>query len=413
MVDQSKKHHFVPRSVLKKFSIDAKEKQIYVYDKKMGCAYVSSIMDAGSENKFNSVQLDDQEFNLEGIFDQWDGKLAGILTHLMSKRSLAGLTTEDLSLIKELLIVQYLRTKIQRDTLIYIQNRRNEILEGLKLTNVEPFPVPSGELSKAMALKSLSEVESYKKHLDDKALLLFEPTSGMSFYTSDNPVVFTNTFSYGGIGLTDKGVEIYYPVAKDLAIGFWCDTIFNNYNREKPENIARTERLRHSLNPIKFNSDDTEHLNKLQITYSSRFVYTATNESKYVSSFLLQYPMYKEVNSNIVVGEIGEGRPARKHMPPGDHLVVWTASGHYMLAIRLEPEPLVISFYTDEYEKLKQIREDFPIQNAEVYRDGNQIRALPKGVIYNLDYTGVKPNLIGFEDRSLEELLKTVLKGKL
>src|SRR5258706_429939 len=60
-----KKHHYVPQSVLTKFSIGGAGKQIYVFDKLEDRLWQSAIRDAGSENRFNTLEIDGEQISFE------------------------------------------------------------------------------------------------------------------------------------------------------------------------------------------------------------------------------------------------------------------------------------------------------------------------------------------------------------
>src|SRR5438067_2268665 len=112
MPAESKKHHFVPRSILKNFTLTKGGNQVYVSDKTTGRAYVSSVMDAGSENKFNTAELGEAISNFEPIFDDADSRLGEMANRLLETRSLKDFTDDDILVVKHLLIIQFLRTKI-------------------------------------------------------------------------------------------------------------------------------------------------------------------------------------------------------------------------------------------------------------------------------------------------------------
>jgi hypothetical protein len=67
---------------------------------------------------------------------------------------------------------------------------------------------------------------------------------------------------------------------------------------------------------------------------------------------------------------------------------------------------------TDDYRQLQMIREDGEILKAEVYRDGKVCRVIPNGVLYDVDLTGQKPNMIGYHDLSIAKLMASVLNKK-
>jgi hypothetical protein len=56
MGDESKKHHYVPQSVLRGFSFDQTQRQLYVFDKIRMMSFTSSVYNAGCENQFNTVE---------------------------------------------------------------------------------------------------------------------------------------------------------------------------------------------------------------------------------------------------------------------------------------------------------------------------------------------------------------------
>ncbi len=76
---QSKKHHIIPQSILKNFSFQNNREQIYVYDKKTSNSFLSSVIDAGSENYFNTIKFGDFDLNFESFFDENDSSLPTVI----------------------------------------------------------------------------------------------------------------------------------------------------------------------------------------------------------------------------------------------------------------------------------------------------------------------------------------------
>ena len=55
----------------------------------------------------------------------------------------------------------------------------------------------------------------------DKAWMLLESVPGIPFFTSDNPIALHNTndyWPYGNLGLSVKGIEIYFPISSTLCL---------------------------------------------------------------------------------------------------------------------------------------------------------------------------------------------------
>jgi len=101
MVNQSKKHHYVPQSVLRGF--DQKQRPIYVFDKARMTSFTSSIYAAGCENQFNTIEIEGQTVSFEGLFRTNDDQLARLLNKI---RSLARLTREDRIALSEVVAAQ-------------------------------------------------------------------------------------------------------------------------------------------------------------------------------------------------------------------------------------------------------------------------------------------------------------------
>src|SRR5258706_429937 len=78
-----KKHHYVPQSVLTKFSIGGAGKQIYVFDKLEDRLWQSAIRDAGSENRFNTLEIDGEQISFEDAFRDVDSRLATLLDRIL------------------------------------------------------------------------------------------------------------------------------------------------------------------------------------------------------------------------------------------------------------------------------------------------------------------------------------------
>ena len=72
MDDKSKKHHYVPQSMLRRFSSDPEQLKIHVFDKKTSKTFPSPIKDAGCENHFNTVEIEGKVIPFEGVFQEND-----------------------------------------------------------------------------------------------------------------------------------------------------------------------------------------------------------------------------------------------------------------------------------------------------------------------------------------------------
>jgi Protein of unknown function (DUF4238) len=116
MDEKSKKQHHVPQSMLRRFSSDPEQLKIYVFDKKTSKSFPSSIIDAGCENQFNTVDIGGKVIKFEGAFQDNDEQVTHLLDKIIGARSVATLTAEERLTLSEVVAVQLGRTKIRRTT---------------------------------------------------------------------------------------------------------------------------------------------------------------------------------------------------------------------------------------------------------------------------------------------------------
>lgn len=87
--------------------------------------------------------------------------MAAIISKLLEIRNLRQLTSDEISAIKRQVIVQYLRTKINRDTIIHLSKRQKETIEELGDNYSNNIRVPSADEAKLLSAKAIFEIESY------------------------------------------------------------------------------------------------------------------------------------------------------------------------------------------------------------------------------------------------------------
>jgi hypothetical protein len=107
----SKKHHFVPQSILRRFSIDGTNRQIFVFDKKKGEYYRASIQDTGSENGFNVLETTAGTMNFEPLFEDIDNRGALMFNRIITDRCVGFLDDPARRDLADIIAVQLLRTK--------------------------------------------------------------------------------------------------------------------------------------------------------------------------------------------------------------------------------------------------------------------------------------------------------------
>ena len=174
MQRESKKHHYVPQSLLKLFSVDGTREWIYVFDKSSGKAFKASIKNVGSQNDFNKLETESGTWNFEHIFSEVDGRLANLLSQIQQARNLSVLTADDRRDWADMVAVQLLRTPIMRTTMTQIAVDLVDALVESGLAKREHFSLPSDNDSRRSMVKTFLDRNSMRTALEDKNFVLFE-----------------------------------------------------------------------------------------------------------------------------------------------------------------------------------------------------------------------------------------------
>jgi hypothetical protein len=221
------KHHYVARCLLANFNVKGKPNQVYVFDKHSDRAYISSLKDAGSENDFNTVELSGRVVNFEPVFQGVDDLTANVTRKLIATESLAELSDEDRVGLAIIAAAQLLRTKHQCTSTAELTRQLNERIQasGLDQKGLPYLEELSDNDERVSSLRRLIQLDEFAEPLLAKDLLLLRASEAHPFLISDNPVVMHNTFPYGEVGLSARGVEIYLPISKKLCLAFYCPSI--------------------------------------------------------------------------------------------------------------------------------------------------------------------------------------------
>lgn len=323
-------HHYVPQCVLKNFSIDGKRRQICVFDKKKAISYVASIGDVGGENDFNTVTINGTKLNFEPVFGNLDGELARIAKRITTKCSLRALAPSDRALLSYLAVIQLFRSKIQRTSINAMARQLEDELDrrfsgmraGLNLQMSE-------DEVKLMSLRLLNSAGDIYPELLKKDWALYLTDKETPFWTSDNPVVMSNVFPYGNLGLKAHGVEIVWPLSHECAISLRCPSITKRFELHSR---SFAERMRNMPTEL-CTADNMLYYNSLQVIRSSRFIFGRDRNFDLANEIIERRPSLRNQESLFEIGEIGR-IPQNENMPTGKWIVVHGNSTHYMLPIQ-------------------------------------------------------------------------------
>lgn len=423
MAKPSKKHHFVPRSLLRRFSVDGAGDQIWVLDKSSGKSFSTSLMNAGSQNDFNKLQTADGEWNFESVFDENDGDLAKLGNIIAERRSVAGLSRDFRRRLADVVAVQILRTPIARSTLQALaRDLVRTVAEAGLLNDPDSIPLSTDNDARRSTLTMMSDRAAWRAGLQMKDLVLFEPSGPARFWISDHPVVRYNPAPNGDTSLQARGVEIYLPLASDLMLGLLCSSVKAKLHERplealdlEPAKARRLIDLREGLRtggPVGRADDVVMTYNRLQVAHSARFLYAARDDFGEARAMLEADPSLASVDSLVTVGKLGGGLPRVSHMPPGQMLVLYgRRSWHQVPITDWDPEARTVRAATERPDVLALAMQDAPFEVAELYQDGQQRRMMREVRVVTLNDGPPVRFEIRFSDPSMEALDRAIARA--
>ncbi len=426
MGGRSKNHHSVPQAILRHFSIDGVSEQVWGFDKNKGemIPHPVGIASAACEADFNTLDIYGEKICLEDIFHPIENMVEPLIRRRIIQRgTVTGLSDYDRRYVELFVTVQLLRVKIVRTTLTTVVA---DLAKSMRLAGLDPdelanFAIPSDAEAKIASFACLSGARELAASLQRKDVLLFDAKSDV-FWISDNPVVMHNAFPYSGMGLDAPGVEIYFPLTPRYVLAFYCPSIVTKIEEVMSLDLPTEATLRYQgiISGIRKGVpvDATEYvrfLNSLQVSYSSRFVYSSTPDFDLAKRLLKANPDRKAVQSLFVVGGVGQALQYA-HFPSGDYLVVVSQDNHHMIPITGccdEPENAEFEVQTDApFEKLRASLAGRTFAKASVFADGCEILMISGAVAEVVDSEGSRIIRIRYEDESQNELTRAIRARK-
>lgn len=252
---QNKKHHYVPRFYLKRFSNDAKSINLY------NVPHNKKVLAANLKNQCYRNYFYGKDAEVESALGEVEGKAADLMRLIDKSRFPPPPVSEWHLILVVYILLQYGRTAYSADTLNEIYDKTWKHVygpkaktEGIDLSNVQVGIKDVGRYSIGLTAKH------YPLLLDLEYRLLIN-SSGVEFVTSDNPVVFYNqlfTFRKFGsnTGLLSKGLEIFSPISPTDALLLFDPAVYGVGNNKSPIVNVTSPRDVYELNTLLICSAD-------------------------------------------------------------------------------------------------------------------------------------------------------------
>lgn len=313
---EPKKHHYVPKCILKNFGV-GKKCRLYVLDKTVSNVFSSNVLDSGHENHFYKDDNFGYGSTTEQKLDNLENKCAPIFDKIVSEESIRGIGNNEQSMVCLFVAVQLTRTNKTRESLSDINKAISKrIREFGKDPNrdIENFKELSESEIKSSSIHVLNTMPSdLAENLLDKEIGLLKSPNGEYFYTSDHPISRYNYFpkpGRGNLGLQLKGIEVHFPISPKLCLTFTCSQMLSEIRKKVNEHNIRISRgagfpvdmleeekmitdidnrVTRELKP-----ENVEFQNSLQVIQSSRFVYSNNRGFELAKDMLKTNPELSE-----------------------------------------------------------------------------------------------------------------------
>jgi len=285
MIKEKKLEHYVPRFYLNNFySVKrGSEYSIYCFDKLEEKFFLRNTKSIGCQKYFYDTDANQM---VENVLSKLDEKFAVAYKKLLDAKNLDELSIDEKTVMAYFIANQFLRTPEcrRRFESILIRYRLYAKVEKKKILakKLEKL-IEEDKKIKEMQIKGL---EGYVPIYADKLLkmkwALIKNKTSIPFWTSDNPVNNYNStfpFPFGNYGIDCSGIEIYFPLNVEKNLTIKDPVMF----KDLPEVLDYK------------NKNEVEFQNKLQVYWSTRYLFSNDNDFRFAKKTLKEYPLMKFV----------------------------------------------------------------------------------------------------------------------
>lgn len=288
---RKKRHHYIPRFYLKRFSVNNEGKFIGLYNHKRDVF----VQQASLRHQAYENFLYGEDDEIENAIANMENNVAKMFYYWTEEKLLYPPPTDSngFKLLKQFILYQAYRTPKSGNELIQSLN------EGVKTILKEFKPdlyqqMEGGTLAheSPVLLSLLNSVkhENLLNHLDCKFIVNL---SELPLITSDAPVILYNQLMeaagnyVGATGLVAKGLQIFYPIHPRLIICLYDATVYSLGNN--CINCCSTESI-----------DEIHQLNALQfINSEAQLFFDDIISEEYIKELCKHYNKYRKTSNQV------------------------------------------------------------------------------------------------------------------
>jgi hypothetical protein len=312
-----KLHHYVPRFLLRRFGTGKKD-HVHVFDKHKDSVFTRAANKLAAENGLYDFEYQGYPLTIEPSLAGLESRAANHIRRIVDERQLHPMDPVERGELARFFAVQLVRTRAFLEMMRHLGLSMETWLrkEGAPDVFFAPDPViGSGENAEraSMARMIVNAPKDFGRAIVEKDWVLLQTDRKHPYLIGDNPLTMYNMIDHnprGSLGLMVEGIEIYFPLAPDLALGMWCPS-----HREKLlEGIQRLDRLAdknpnaagrfastwnsaldiveaiQTGKPLRSLPENVEHFNSLQVVSAERFVFSSNGDFKLVEDMIRADP---------------------------------------------------------------------------------------------------------------------------
>jgi hypothetical protein len=339
---EKKKQHYVPKLVLKQFSIDTEKKMINIFN---------------AERKFykqncplkNQAQ-EDYFYGQDGVIENGLSKIeqlvAPIITNIISNKEVPQKDSEEyINLFFFSVLLSY-RTKSAAEKINELIDKMFQELTkyDTQLNKVQENNIHIKHQNAAAYLLSIIFSKDSIKHAYDLEPILLINTSKSKFIISDNPCVKYNQFLEqrkhpgGHLGIIAKGLQIFFPISPNEMIVYY-DKWAYKFGNKKDKKIYVS------------NEQDIHQLNLLQMINCYEIVFSNNAITEFYLDSLFKKAQHIREKDDIITNKIGDSQDVH-----GQNHITYTQYGDNK-QINLQ-----LTFVKQPEQAKKHILSDFVVQ---------------------------------------------------
>ena len=315
----AKVQHYVPKFLLRNFGVGKKD-HLFVFDKRTGKNFKTAARNVAAESGFYDIQFQEHTLTLEPSLAQLEGKAAAIVGKLLAASNVRALSDDDRAMLAVFFSVQMMRTRAAREQWRHMGNVLAKEIRRIAPDNsqeliekyVGPEPDKNEETLQSIRLIR-SAPQKFALHFLDKAWVLLKTDRRHPFCIGDHPLGMQNANPRefcGNIGLAVDGIEIYFPLDPEYALGMWCPTLeaemrqgLGKLNSLSPsvslldsEFAGRKLYLEQTVSaidaghPLRYLPENVTNFNSIQIANAERYVFASSDDFALVRDMLRSNP---------------------------------------------------------------------------------------------------------------------------